>query len=84
MSKPPFKTKYTIKIQAQDNGDPTLTSEAVVLVKLASNKAPIVETKNVGFEVEEGINIGTTVGIVKATDPEDNRISYSIINANQG
>ncbi|MBN1950892.1 MAG: cadherin domain-containing protein [Bacteroidales bacterium] len=71
---------YTLTIRVTDNGNPPLSDEATIsikLVELEANIAPILENQT--FEFYEDQTEGIFIGHVVAHDPDNDLISYEII-----
>lgn len=70
-------------IKCTDKGQPKLTGEKTVdihILDINDNK-PEFDEKNIEFTVDEGTDIGSTIGIIKATDIDDGEnanIVYSL------
>ena len=86
LSAKPVKQKYTLTIQAADNGDPQLKSEVKIILKIPENRAPVIDNKELMFEVKEATGVGSFVGKILASDPDQSygKLTYKIINANDG
>lgn len=65
----PQEEEYNLVIQGFDTGEPSLASNTTVRVRVALNKAPIVDP-NFVFQVPENMTIGSTVGIIPVFDPD--------------
>ncbi|CAH1803297.1 unnamed protein product, partial [Owenia fusiformis] len=81
------KNEYTLIVRAEDNGKVSQYTLATVNVGIAdiNEAAPVFETANVALEVNENTPPATTVGTVKATDPdsgENGRVSYYMVSGN--
>jgi hypothetical protein len=63
----PLLSEYILKVRAMDTGNPGLSSETEITVKVPKNVPPKVIGKNL-FMVREGLSSGTIVGKVEATD----------------
>ncbi|MEM7298705.1 MAG: cadherin domain-containing protein, partial [Bacteroidota bacterium] len=62
--------------------DGVLTEYATITVNLNDqNEAPTLENKD--FTIDENSEVGTTIGIVQATDPENDNLTFSINSGNE-
>ena len=73
---------FILTVQVQDDGVGNLTAQATVTVNLTDvNEVP--EIGDYTFEADEFSEVGTEVGIVEATDPDNGQtITYSITSGN--
>ena len=73
---------YTLTVRA---ADASLSDMANFTVNVTDvNEAPMVTAQNAAFTVAENAANGTTVGTVAATDPESDRLTFSITAGNTG
>lgn len=75
--------QYSITVQATDSGG--LYSQAIVEVSVSpgpNTKPPRFERPVYEVQVSEGAEINSTVAVVKAIDPEDDPVRYSITSGN--
>ena len=73
---------YTLTVRAADG---SLSGTADFTVNVTNvNEAPVVTAQTTAFTVAENATNGTTVGTVAATDPENNRLTFSITSGNTG
>ena len=73
---------YTLTVRASDA---SLSGTADFTVNVTDvNEAPTVTAQSSAFTVAENANNGTAVGTVAATDPENDRLTFSITNGNTG
>ena len=71
---------YTLTVRA---ADASLSGTANFTVNVTDvNEAPMVTAQSSAFTVAENAANGTTVGTVAATDPENNRLTFSITSGN--
>ena len=71
---------YTLTVRASDG---SLSGTADFTVNVTDvNEAPVVTAQSSAFTVAENANNGTTVGTVAATDPENDRLTFSITAGN--
>ena len=76
---------FTLQVQVTDSGDPPLSDSATVVVNVQNvNESPIFTTPTFDFTVDENTPADTFVGVVSATDPENNGLSYTIESGNIG
>ena len=74
---------YTLTVRASD--DESLSGTANFTVNVTDvNEAPVVTAQTTAFTVAENANNGTAVGTVAATDPENDRLTFSITAGNTG
>ena len=74
-------SSITILIEARDNGFGQLrTTKEINIVVLDVNEAPLVPLNTV-MHVLENSKEGTFVGTVTTTDPEDDTLSYRLMNS---
>nr|CAD7392289.1 unnamed protein product [Timema cristinae] len=81
------RDRYIVRVVASDNGSPSgsATARVVVTVLDANDNDPKFSQESYEFWVEENRVRGTTVGQVKATDPDlesNGALRYSIIPSN--
>ena len=73
---------YTLTVRAADG---SLSGMADFTVNVTDvNEAPTVTAQSSAFNVAENAANGTTVGTAAATDPENNRLTFSITAGNTG
>ncbi|XP_049536500.1 protein dachsous [Anopheles darlingi] len=81
------KERYNITVIVSDNGVPTLTATAHVLVTIldANDNSPSFAKTLYEFEIEENMRRGTAIGMVVATDADagiNAVVRYSLIPSN--
>lgn len=66
---------YTLKVQAEDRGNPKLTSTVTVYmnIKDTNDNEPVFDPMSYNAEVKEDVSIGTSVAMVSATDIDSGR-----------
>lgn len=70
---------YTLKVQVADKNTPTLADTATITIKLKDvNEKPVVVIEN--FTIPETDSVGVVIDTLKATDPEKQALTYTIIN----
>lgn len=75
--------QYSITVQATDSGDLFTQSIVEVIVIAGPNtKAPVFSQSSYEVTVSEGSPINTTVIPLKAIDPENDPVTYSILSGN--
>jgi len=69
-------------VKVQDNGTPSLSSQATVTVNLTNvNEAPVIANQT--FSIAENSANGTAVATVVASDPDAGQtLTYSILSGN--
>jgi len=69
-------------VKVQDNGTPSLGSQATVIVNLTDvNEVPVIANQT--FSIAENSANGTSVGTVVASDPDAGQtLTYSILSGN--
>ena len=73
---------YTLTVQVSDG---TTSANAAVTINVTDvNEAPVVTAQTTAFTIAEDATNGTAVGTVAATDPENNRLTFTITNGNTG
>jgi len=77
------RTTYTLTVQVADNGTPTLSDTATVVIHVNDiNETPVVNDQ--GFGVDENSANGTVVGSVVANDPDaGDTLTYTIVTGNE-
>lgn len=65
----PQQEEYNLLIQGFDTGEPSLTGNTTVRIRVALNKAPVIDS-NFVFQVPENMTIGSTVGMIPVFDPD--------------
>ena len=74
-------SSITILIEARDNGFGQLrTTKEINIVVIDVNEAPLVPLNTI-MHVLENSKEGTFVGTVTTTDPEDDTLSYRLMNS---
>ncbi|MHC1775972.1 MAG: cadherin domain-containing protein, partial [Lentimicrobium sp.] len=75
---------FTLVIQALDNGTPALAVSANAVINLSDvNETPLMSAQT--FAINENAAVGTTVGTMVATNPDQGQtIAYSIQSGNTG
>eukprot|EP00118_Oscarella_pearsei_P019174 m.202185 g.202185 ORF g.202185 m.202185 type:complete len:4095 (+) comp39606_c0_seq6:120-12404(+) len=93
---PDYETKrfYTIDIQAQDQATPSSDrlvgiAKVEVTINDLNDNPPIFSSAKYGFQLVESATVGTTVGLVSASDADSSTngngvVTYSITNGNVG
>jgi len=73
---------FSLIVKVQDNGTPSLGSQASVTVNLTDvNQAPVIANQT--FSIAENSANGTAVGTVVASDPDAGQtLTYSILSGN--
>jgi hypothetical protein len=73
---------FGLTVKAQDNGQGNLYSQATVTVNLTDvNENPIIS--NQMFFIDEFSSIGTQVGLIVASDPDEGQLlTYNILSGN--
>ena len=79
---------YVLTVQAQDRGDPPLSSNATVTVRILdlNDNTPAFQQTQFSFEISESAGNGTEIEVLVATDPDagDNgRVGFAIISGNE-
>jgi len=75
--------QYSITIQATDSGGLyTQSIVEVVVIAGPNTKSPVFSQSSYEVTVSEGSPINTTVIPLKATDPENDPVTYSILSGN--
>ena len=79
---------YTLTVQAQDGGDPSLSSNATVTVRILdlNDNTPAFQQTQFSFQIPESAGNGTEVAVLVATDPDagDNgRVTFAIASGNE-
>jgi cadherin EGF LAG seven-pass G-type receptor 1 len=76
---------FRFSVLAEDNGKPPLSSTVAVTVEVVdvNDNDPIFEQREYTFRVTELVQLGSTVGRVKASDrDEDAQIRYELVGGN--
>ena len=63
-----------------DDGEASVSAAITIILKDV-NEAPVILDQT--FEIDEGLSVGSTVGSVLATDPENNDLTFSIKSGNK-
>lgn len=75
---------FSLVVKVTDNGNPVMSAQATVTISVtasSSNQAPVIN--NQSFTVSQSAGIGTVVGRILASDPDQGQtISYSIVSGN--
>ena len=73
------KNDYTIKIKAEDNGVPKLSSQVTVIIKVTNVDEPLTINRPADVKIPE--NYGTVNQVLKvtATDPDNEAITFKIL-----
>ncbi|XP_061882625.1 protocadherin Fat 1a isoform X3 [Entelurus aequoreus] len=71
-------TDFAVIVVARDNGDPVLSSEVEVPIRVVNKAMPVFEKPFYNIEIPENIQVHTPVLHVQATDSEGPRIVYTI------
>ncbi|KAF0195991.1 MAG: cadherin [Bacteroidetes bacterium] len=75
---------FNLTIRITDNGQPALWSQAVITINVTAppaNQSPVIA--NQSFSANENIPVGTQIGTIVATDPDQGQIlTYSITSGN--
>ena len=84
LSREPQREQYNLQVLAMDFGYPSLSSNTTVKIIVPVNKPVTVAPTN-AFHVSEGVDIGTQVGTVNASDPDmtqdsDHSLTYILKN----
>lgn len=79
---PAITPTFSLNVMLQDNGNPVLSSNAVITVNLdAQNSTPVINAQ--AFNLEENQVAGTLIGTIAATDPNSGQtLTYSIVSGN--
>ncbi len=68
-------TPYTLTVTATDTS--YYTDTATVSITVLKNAPPVIDSLTYDFSVRDDAALGTSVGYVSATDPENDPITYS-------
>lgn len=68
----PLIENYILHIEAYDTGEPRLSAEAEVMVSVAMNHPPSMDIFY-EYEILETVSIGSVVGTITVTDPDQNQ-----------
>ncbi|KAM8841936.1 protocadherin Fat 1a isoform 9-T12 [Synchiropus picturatus] len=71
-------TDFVVVVVAQDNGDPTVSTEAEVPIRVVNKATPVFEKPFYRIEIPENIQLHTPVLHVIASESEGPRIVYTI------
>nr|XP_020476445.1 protocadherin Fat 1 isoform X3 [Monopterus albus] len=73
-----LNTDFVIVVMAKDNGEPALSAEAEVPVRVVNKAMPVFERPFYSIEIPENIQLHTPVLHVQASDSEGPRTVYTI------
>nr|XP_015205333.1 PREDICTED: protocadherin Fat 2 [Lepisosteus oculatus] len=74
--------KYVLTVIASDVGDPSLTSEAELIVQVRNRSNPIFQKLHYLLNIPENISPFTTILHVQARNPEGYRLIYNLVEEN--
>ncbi|XP_066572717.1 protocadherin Fat 2 [Amia ocellicauda] len=74
--------KYVLTIIATDEGEPSLSSEAELLIQVKNRSNPIFQSLHYPLKIPENISPFTTVLHVQARNPEGYRLIYNLVEDN--
>ena len=76
-------SEYHLQVRVEDNGAPSLSDTSQVTIVVNNiNEPPVLQPEIFEYEAQEPAE-GDQIGQVQAWDPEDDKISYSILSGNQ-